>query len=918
MFKKRFVNYYKYNYLVVLLFFSALILLVCYFHSLQVDYLQKKFEVQSERIEKELASSINHIKYKLEYISNDITLHKRYSLQLIDSSIQLVMQDKKLINLFPNAVIRWVDVDDNERVNSNGRITRKDLSAADEELIRLTRQAQDLFYFGAVKVSKGTNIRYLPMGIGIVDHSGSYLGTLIFDIPIASLELLTKSLVNIKYQQLYVLHQDLIPVMSVPSSPFIDVSNENVRRWLIHSQAIRAQSNHYVESNFLRFGTSHYLSRLSSLPFVIYVTDSDMLSVSEVAVIVFEHVSDFMLIILLIALLLQFIRKSSVRTSLSNDYIIFASITTVSATLVCVWLLWSMYQHHKQEKLFEFQSHVEQVVGLLERQLDYAENISRFVGRRIVQMDDKQDYDTIADLLAVRPVRKGSPYDVFSSTMLDYVDANDYLVVNGEFGVMAQPFKVHDRVYLEKGKTNPWKLHVDAPAIGNTSGEFVLPAAVGISDSKNDTHLGAISFGLNIQKLTHLVESNLLSSHISFLVLTKQFEPVLISSDNKEARSLSVEPLVNAMQFVFASGGDAGFLDEPVFFGDVEYGYYRETFKYPFIILVGWHKDISNAMFKDEILPRLVEVAGTWLFILILLFFFQMKIVSPMSRLSEAASRLSQNKLDTKIPHGGSVEVFNLAKSLLKVKYSIRREQRLKADIEKANRGKTEFLLATAHELRSPLNAIIGMADLIKKRSDDAKTQEYSQDIKDAGKELLEFISDLLDLNQAESGNFMIYHLERVDVADLIKRSIKLNISRAQKAGIKIASDIADDLPYIQGSDRRLKQVLINLLTNSIKYSPTKTVITVTAYAQSYRYKEGVCICIRDEGYGMTPVELEVALVKWGKGDGGNQIQDSFGLGLPLVKHLVQLHGGEMEITSEKGTGTHVKLWFPTTVDQSA
>lgn len=235
----------------------------------------------------------------------------------------------------------------------------------------------------------------------------------------------------------------------------------------------------------------------------------------------------------------------------------------------------------------------------------------------------------------------------------------------------------------------------------------------------------------------------------------------------------------------------------------------------------------------------------------------------------------------------------------------------------------SEFLFAISHELKNPLNAIIGFSDVLRsemnnlEKSNNPKVSfaeciDCIQEINQAAYEMSDLIHDLLDVGSVLSGNFSVDLSEKIDVKDMIKRSIKLNYDHALSRQVKLVGEVAEDLSFIKLDAKRMKQILANLISNSIKYSPEKTEIKISAQDIFENGSKYLQIIIADQGFGMTLDQIDLAFQKYQtiKNPNSGKV-DSFGLGLPIVKQLVELQNGIIEIKSELNKGTEIKLKFP-------
>ena len=230
---------------------------------------------------------------------------------------------------------------------------------------------------------------------------------------------------------------------------------------------------------------------------------------------------------------------------------------------------------------------------------------------------------------------------------------------------------------------------------------------------------------------------------------------------------------------------------------------------------------------------------------------------------------------------------------------------------ELTNRTKSEFLANLSHELRTPLNAISGFSQAMQAGIGGPPTEkqrEYLNDIQSSGDHLLALINDVLDLSKVELGELELSD-EPVDLADCIKDSVHMFNGRKQTGRLEVATSGVVDLPPIRGDGRKIRQILINLLSNAFKFTDRKDKIVVDAGAMT---TGAVYFQVSDTGIGMSPEELKVALTMFGQVDTGmDRSYEGSGLGLPLCKSLVEAHGGTLEIESSPGIGTKVRVIFP-------
>jgi two-component system cell cycle sensor histidine kinase PleC len=228
-----------------------------------------------------------------------------------------------------------------------------------------------------------------------------------------------------------------------------------------------------------------------------------------------------------------------------------------------------------------------------------------------------------------------------------------------------------------------------------------------------------------------------------------------------------------------------------------------------------------------------------------------------------------------------------------------------------AGRVKSEFLANMSHELRTPLNTVIGFAKLLgehhKRHLKDAEIVEYAELIRDSATHLLAVINDILDISTIQSGSYTLDARE-VHLQEILQVVLASYKSSALELGVEVKEDIAADLPAVKGDSGKLRKVFSNLIGNALKFTPPAGSVTVEARA----LENAAVVRVRDTGLGMSKEEISVALTPFAQVDASrSRWREGTGLGLPIAKALVQLHGGRLEIRSAKSLGTEVVVRLP-------
>jgi two-component system cell cycle sensor histidine kinase PleC len=231
---------------------------------------------------------------------------------------------------------------------------------------------------------------------------------------------------------------------------------------------------------------------------------------------------------------------------------------------------------------------------------------------------------------------------------------------------------------------------------------------------------------------------------------------------------------------------------------------------------------------------------------------------------------------------------------------------------EAANIAKSKFLANMSHELRTPLNAILGFSEMMKTEvlgpMENKTYKSYAEDIHGSGEHLLNLINQILDLSRIEAGRYELNE-EPVVVADVLDDCRRLLSLRAESKSLKIIEDFSEELPRLWADKRAVRQICLNLLSNAIKFTPPNGTITLTVGAKR---RGEQFLSVKDTGPGIPAAEIPRVMAPFGQGSlAAATTEGGSGLGLPIVKGLVDLHDGKFELKSRPRQGTEVKISFP-------
>ncbi len=285
----------------------------------------------------------------------------------------------------------------------------------------------------------------------------------------------------------------------------------------------------------------------------------------------------------------------------------------------------------------------------------------------------------------------------------------------------------------------------------------------------------------------------------------------------------------------------------------------------------------------------------------------------PLRALKERLSEMQENEQALQL------KVTDLEQAHIKLKTQSRTLIQMTHDLRAArdtaraaDHTKTNFLSSMSHELRTPLNAIIGFSETIINETygpvENLRYREYTRDIFESGRHLLGLINEILDLSKVEAGKEDIKD-DQIEVLVVTRAALKMVEPRAAQNEIELELDCPDGLPMICADERKLKQILVNVLSNAVKFTKAGGKVTIRT---SWQENKGYTFQVIDNGIGIAPDDIAAVFTPFTQIDGElSRKYDGTGLGLSLTKSLMELHGGEITLESKIGRGTTVTLKFP-------
>ncbi len=605
--------------------------------------------------------------------------------------------------------------------------------------------------------------------------------------------------------------------------------------------------------------------------------------------------------------------------SLSKDFILICRISIVEIIIIGLLLI-KFSLDYEQSKITEKTSiAANQVEKLISSDVRYLKYQLFYVSQQIKTVDTDKDVIGITKILSSFTFRTKDQLDVFINwNSFSWVDKKNKMISDGVHGLIKNPIDVSGRDYLKKTTENSDQLVFGEAVLGVLSNRLIIPIGVGVF-SQQQQYLGTLVFGLDME---------IVLQKILRLIGDEDFDFVIINNNKIaiESANISAKEQDLAKQYLteFSNDPNKNFTSSwwDVLFGGKAFFAVKNVKESPLTILAFYDPAKSFDQLLKVLLKQLFFVFLVICSCVILFRKIRRRIVEPVSELSKFALKIAEGDFEFVAKKPKSAELLDLFAILSSVRNSAKREKNLMQQLEltnrqlsKANDAKAEFLAKSSHDIKNYIFGILGLSRIILQSKDKERILaneelQMIEIIADQSKELMHFVEDLLDTNQIEVGEFVLDKMQLCDLGVLIERIVLLNKSLATRHKVMVYSKISQELPKIKCDVRRMKQILFNIITNAIKYSKEGGEVNITVnYSKD---DKNLCVKVIDQGIGMEKDEIEMLLLGKGRNIDKSDVAeiDSHGLGMQIVLNLIKLHNGTIEITSQKGQGTTIKMCF--------
>ncbi len=617
--------------------------------------------------------------------------------------------------------------------------------------------------------------------------------------------------------------------------------------------------------------------------------------------------------------------KKRIRPSLARDYIVFSALIIAGLVFLCAVTAWIIYDNRQNQRDVTLQSETLLLERTFTETLHDIRNSADFIAEKANNIGFER-HDILARLFARPATMDTEMQSIFSWIIFEWIPEGSARDKNSHYP-------------LQEAKTNPWLLHFADVATERDIQEYkVIPVAYGVTDSAN-RYQGAIVARIPVSHLKRLIEKNFSQSHIRYLVLDKNFEPILTTPDALPELAVLREKLMPHMDSPLLVGA----LAQKIKTGTTTYSYFHKS-SYPFIIISGYDSAVLAAQFRLELQPYIVLAVALGIFFLSVLYAFRRYTIAPVIHLANVATQihLGMRRIEVReFGRGGRQkrryppEIHILRVALLRNirdKARDRHTQQLlnDANLDMAKKGmelnamklelervlslseesdkiKEKVIARIRYNTRNALNNIPIITQLLIRnlrneldmRLSPEKQEQLLKILEEQAEHIAAFTTD--DLHKTE-----------VEPITLLKECLAFHAKQAHKRGVNLSLSKATKLPKIWADRDRMTQIIVGLIYRSMDFLPRGGNVVIQAKLEEKEARKQLVITIKDNGFGWSEEERQHALSQHDAANLSRNV-DGMDLSVHSVKKLVMLHSGHVEFTDVWEKGSTITLTLPYT-----
>jgi len=605
-------------------------------------------------------------------------------------------------------------------------------------------------------------------------------------------------------------------------------------------------------------------------------------------------------------------KNSWAQPSLSRDFAVLSAAVLFLLFLISGWVTYTTYAKYAENIAAELEKEGTRTERALSEQMGDANYLLEALGKQIV-IEPERNLTRLAQMLKAFD-NKGNVYTLFA-----WVNPDQKLVVSSSKGVLEQPIDISDRDYVKKAFADPWKMAIGNPIEGRASGRWIIPVAMGFTDYTGK-FIGTLLISIDVDIITAQIGDLIKRDGINFAIVSKTLAPLMQMSDDKDFinHTFPADRLINT-DF---SANPSGLVKQGSPFWDGgSYGYYRVSQDYPYVVLMGYDMRYGNEAMHSQLWSRLLQVLVMAIFFVLLLWIIRARMIKPVLDMTAIAAGVARGEICASLPGGGPIEMAGLAAQIRRISEYIEENKRVEDELrnkmfmfkkakeqaEIDQRSKSEFLAYICQEMRTPINNIIGAAQVMKDQLygpiENRKYRQYAADIYSTANALLNAAQDVLVQSKAET-DYLKLEEKPVDVQAVINRALRFMADKMQIEKLNVKVNLQEPVPRLIADDFRLQQIIMNILLYALGHLPPEgTAILETRVVNENKDKMFFALTI-STAKGKLPTSAELIVLAdrimgapYRPSRVDDLLKERTDLNLELAKVLVALHGGVLEIS---------------------
>jgi signal transduction histidine kinase/sensor domain CHASE-containing protein len=609
--------------------------------------------------------------------------------------------------------------------------------------------------------------------------------------------------------------------------------------------------------------------------------------------------------------------------SLSRDFALLSAAVFFLLFFISGWVSYTTYVKYVETIAVELEKDGVRTDRALSAQMENANYLLTALGKEIV-LNPERDLVKLAQILRAFDTKD----DIY--TLFSWVNPEQQLMVSSSKGVLEKPINVSDRDYVRKAAGEPWKMIVGGPVEGRASGRWVIPVAMGLTDSTGK-FIGILLISIDVDILARHIGDIAKHDRINFAIIGKDLHPVTqVSNDNDFVSHVFPPERLGRVNFSLNQGGLI--IQGNPFWGAGTYGYYRASSDYPYIMLLGYDPSNGNEVIRGQLWPRLLQMLVMASFFLALLWGIRARMIKPVLEMTAIAEGVAKGEVCASLSGRGPVEMTGLAMQIHRISEYIEENKRIEDELrnkmfmfkkakeqaELDRRSKTEFLAYVCQEMRTPINTIIGAAQVMKDQLygpiENRKYRQYAADIYATGNLLLDSAQNMLAQSKAET-DYLSLDEKPVDVESIINRSLRALTEKMQVEKLGVNVKLQDPMPKLIADEFRLQQIIMNVLLYALKHQSAGEAIAFEAKVVNEN-RDKVFFAITASTAETLPAAELIAIgdrnmnMPYRPSGAEDLLKGQSDLSLELARVLVAMHGGVIDIRHPAKGAITVSILF--------